>query len=324
MTITVRRRLATVLTSALVVAGLAGCTGAGAPTTPTASVPTSPAPTGERMIQPVGVVATNDAVWVASSGDSSVRRVGGTSAAVRVTVGDTPLRLAYDGKLVWASVFRAGSVVAVDPASNTVVKTVQLGGQPEGIASAFGGVWVVRQEAKQLTRLNSDGSLAGHYPVGTEPRLVAASDRYVFVSNFGDGTVSRVDPTSQATKTSAKLCDGAQGLATGPGILWVTCTPAGRLLAVDPERLTVLGALDLAGEPDAVHIIDATVWVALAIGPTLVRIGGTPAAPTIANRYLIADNPGLDDRANVDFAVFGGQFWISAPQAGQVYHRAIS
>jgi hypothetical protein len=78
--------------------------------------------------------------------------------------------------------------------------------------------------------------------------------------------------------------------------------------------------LDLPGEPDAVHVVGDTVWVALAQGPALVRLGGTPTAPSLAQRITLDTRPGLADRANVDFAVRDGEFWVTAPQANAVYH----
>jgi YVTN family beta-propeller protein len=313
--------------SALLALGvlLTACSGSGDPTPPAAS-PTAGAGT-ERIgvAKPVGIVSGAGAIWVAAADGDGVWRVDPVTRKVtaKVEVGDTPLRVAFDGKLVWATVFSADRVVAIDPASNRVVTTVALTGEPEGVAFGFDSIWVVRQAARTLSRVGPDGKVLSDFPLGDEPRLVAVSDRYVFAANFGAGTVTRLDPASARLTTSQQLCAGAQGIATTADTVWVTCTGAGKLLAVDPETLLVIGSLDLGGEPDAVRVVDGAVWVAQAEGPTLVRIGGSPAQPTVAASLPIGKLPGLRDRANVEFVIEDGRFWVTAPLGNAVYSGAM-
>jgi hypothetical protein len=61
--------------------------------------------------------------------------------------------------------------------------------------------------------------------------------------------------------------------------------------------------------------------VALARGPSLVGIGGTPRAPVAERTAALDSRSGLADRANVDFTVSGPEFWVTAPQAPAIYHR---
>ncbi len=306
----------------LVSLALAGCGGTPSPS-PSPSASSAAPSTIDRVgvDSPVGIVAIDDAVWVASAGDGAVVRIDVATHEVTETVevGETPLRLAYDGTLLWASVFGEDTVVAIDPSSGEVVVTVPLEGQPEGLAVGFGSVWVVRQAARELTRLGPDGAVQGSFPLGQEPRLVAVSDAYVFASNFGAGTVTRLDPATGELATSEKLCDGAQGLAADAEVLWVTCTTEDLVLAVDPSDLSVIGRLDLPGEPDAVHVVDGVVWVAVTDGPALVRIGGEPSAPVAETRRTLASAAPLSDRANVDFVVVGGDGWVTSPRSDAVY-----
>jgi len=105
------------------------------------------------VAKPIGVVSGAGAIWVAAADGDAVWRIDPATQKVtaKVEVGDTPLRVAYDGKLVWATVFSADRVVAIDPASNQVVTTVTLTGEPEGVAFGFDSTWVVRQAAETLT-----------------------------------------------------------------------------------------------------------------------------------------------------------------------------
>ena len=193
----------------------------------------------------------------------------------------TPLRVAADEKTLWATAFRSGHVVAIDLATATVVHDVEVGDGPEGIAVGFGSVWVVRQNAHQLTRLDPSGAVLGSTPLDAEPRLLAIGSTHVWVANFGAGTLTRVDPTGQKPKTTPNVCTGPQGIAVAAGIVWVTCTTAGEVLAIDEQTMAVRDRLPVPGEPDGIRVIGPDVWVVATTGPTLVHLSAQPDSPAI-------------------------------------------
>src|SRR5262245_995740 len=94
----------------------AGGSGQGSPT----AVAPSALPRA-TVAGPVGLATTSDAVWVASSSGDAVLRLDPTSLAVTrsVPVGRTPLRLTVDRTLLWASVFGANELVAVNMTTGT-------------------------------------------------------------------------------------------------------------------------------------------------------------------------------------------------------------
>ena len=192
-------------------------------------------------------------------------------------------------------------------------------GQPEGLAAGFGSVWVVRQQAGKLTRVSSAGRVGPSYRLGDEPRLVTATDRYLVVSNFGAGTLTRVDPRSGETATSAKLCTGPQGLASSGTTVWVTCTTQGVVLAVDEGTLHVTGRLTIGHEPDAIRIYGDRVYVVATLGPTLHEIRADPTHPALLSSRKLGKAFLLHDQANVDVVVDGGRAWVSSFGEGRVY-----
>jgi sugar lactone lactonase YvrE len=290
--------------------------------TPTGDVPSqSPGahPASFAAASPVGLAVAGDRVWAVNAGAAEVSgRTTPTSAPTRVPVGDTPLRAAYDGRLLWVSVFGAGRVVAIDPTTGRVVRRVKVGGQPEGLVAAFGAVWVVRQEARLLTRISRQGQVGPSYHLGAEPRLVTASSTALFVSNFLDGTVTRVDPTSGAHRTSGLICTGAQGLAVSGAILWITCTPSDKVVAVDTQTLRTTGEVTVPGEPDAIRLVGAGLYVVTTAGPTLVRIDADSKRPKVLSTTRLGDAAPLQDQANVDAVMTGGRWWVSSPSQNKV------
>ena len=57
-------------------------------------------------------------------------------------------------------------------------------------------MWVTSRAANTVTRIDPDsGRVVGRpIPVGTEPLGVAVGAGAVWVANFGDDTVTRIDP----------------------------------------------------------------------------------------------------------------------------------
>jgi len=314
-----RRIWLVVVTAAL----LCGCSNSGSlsgpsPVKPTDSATPPAAVTSYDAAQPVGMVVAAGKVWtVEAGGDEITGRSSPSADPVRVHVGATPLRAVYDGQLLWVTVFGAERVVAVDPRRARVVHRLRVAGQPEGIVSAFGSIWVVRQQARRLTPLTPTG-LGRSYHLGDEPRLVVADRHYLFVSNFGDGTVTRVQPHSDAVKTSRRLCTGPQGMVATRGVLWVACTPDDAVIAVDIRTLRPLGKVEVSGEPDAIRLVGSTVFVVTTAGPTLVEISGEATDPEIVRRTALGEAIPLGDRANVDAVHTKAHWWVSSPGENRV------
>lgn len=286
----------------------------------TASAPTIARTHGFEVAEPVGLAVGAGKVWSVSVHDGDV--VGRSSAtgpaATRVHVGTTPLRAVYDGRLLWVSVFGADQVAAIDPADGHVVRRVHTPGQPEGLVAAFGGVWVVRQLARLLTRIADDGTVGPSYRLGEEPRLVTADAHHLFASNFADGTVTRIDPGSGAARTSSHLCRGAQDLAVLDSTLWVSCTPDDTVVAVDIGTMRETGSVKITGEPDVLRVDGSALYVVTTNGPTLVGIDPDPRHPAVESSNPLGTAPPLGDIANVDAVKFHGDWWVSSPVANRV------
>jgi hypothetical protein len=321
------RRALTAATAWFVLVVGAACGGDPTPTGPhpSAAGPSaaspSAAPRAVSVDGPIGLAAVGGAVWTASAEGDAAVRIDPASASIGATtpVGDTPLRLAADGPTLWVSVFRAQHLVGVDTATGKVVHDVPAGGGPEGVAVGLGAVWLVRQDAGLVTRYDRAGRRLGDTPIAGTPRLVALGEAYAFVSSYGAGTLTRVDRTGGHPKTSAKLCDGLQGMAVDGDVVWVTCTSGGEVLAVDPVDLTVRGRTKVDGEPDGIQVAAGRVFVAATDGPTLVEISHDPATPTVVGSRRLGAAAPLSDDANVDLLVAGDRIWVSSVKEGKVY-----
>lgn len=97
--------------------------------------------------------------------------------------------------------------------------------------------------------------------MGTAPADLAAGDDEIWVTNAGDGTVSRIDvETNEATQV-LEAGSRPTGIAFGDGSLWVADRTGAALLRIDPSADEPPDAIDLPGEPIDVAWTDDGVWV---------------------------------------------------------------
>jgi sugar lactone lactonase YvrE len=195
-------------------------------------------------------------------------------------------------------------------------------GQPEGIVSAFGAVWVVRQQARKLTRISPTGELGTSYRLGTEPRLVTASSTDLFVADVTDGTITRIDPKTGQRTVSKQVCDGAQDMADAHGTLWVTCTRSDTVVAVDEQRLQVTHKLTVKNEPDGIRVADGHVFVVTTAGPTVYELP-SDGAGTVHRLDLLGKGGELFDQANDDLVAAGGLMWVSDYQGNRLFRTGV-
>ena len=138
--------------------------------------------------EPVAVAAGNGVVWLANSLDQSLSRltVGLGSADAPIPLGFTPGALAIDveGNALWI----------VDRAGDRVVRY--------GLST--------RRETAEV-------SLAS----GSRPAAIAVGGGAVWVANAGDGTVSRIDPETNAVVATITIGGTPVGIAFGGETVWV-------------------------------------------------------------------------------------------------------
>ena len=95
-------------------------------------------------------------VWVANQASDQVARIDPGTDAVRQTidVGHGPSGIAFDGTSVWVANGQSGTVMKIDPSSNDVTGSVQTGGSPGQLAAGGGSIWVADTDANGLTRID--------------------------------------------------------------------------------------------------------------------------------------------------------------------------
>ena len=106
---------------------------------------------------PTGLVASNDAVWVADGFAGVVLRIDPVhstiAARIPVDAGLADLTLAPDGE-VWTTNQVTGSIGRIDQKSNTLTQVAQVGGTPSAIVVGDGTAWVADRFGQTVLRVD--------------------------------------------------------------------------------------------------------------------------------------------------------------------------
>ncbi len=111
-------------------------------------------------------------------------------------------------------------------------KALNASTQSNRTAGAVPSIWIVMDSLSAgMGPAHFDQSLAGvaipSYKIverikcGSNPRNPAVGDGSVWVSNFGDDTLTRIDPSAGKAIATIKIPAGAVGFALGDGSAWV-------------------------------------------------------------------------------------------------------
>ena len=143
----------------------------------------------------VAVASGTDALWITSADAGRLTRVNphNTEVVEEIAVGPKPRRLAIGEGAVWV-LNGDGSVSRVDPATNKVVATIQLGGDTSAgdITAGAGAVWVSLPGAP-IVRLDPRTNRATQKFTGDGGGAILVAHGSIWVS-AGPRTTWRLDP----------------------------------------------------------------------------------------------------------------------------------
>ena len=217
-------------------------------------------------------------------------------------------------------------VAAIDPADGSVTSFTESEAPPGNVAVGEGGVWVLDNEAKTVSRIDPDTKeVTETFDTPGVPSELAVGEGALWVGIAGgrDGTnatvsVARMDPDNGRVTGTARLrgdegvypVAGTPRLAVGKGAVWAA-NPDGSVSRIDPKSGRLVG--DDRDEAAAWTIAagDEGVWF-LGDGPT-----GVTEIDTRRNRVGRTIPVGASSLMGV--AVGGGSVWAAANEEGVVW-----
>ena len=198
------------------------------------------------------------------------------TVAATIPVGVFPQHVALDATGIWVTNAVDRTLSRIEPTSNAVlsVSQVALPGNtfPEDLTTGFGSIWVSVMSSDDLgtgflagsvLRVDpaSGSAIGSPIPVGPESFAIAASPEAVWVTNYGDGTVSRIDPGTNQVTATISVGGNPVGVVAGFGSIWVANELDGKVARIDPVTNQVAATVQTREYAEGVAIGAGSVWV---------------------------------------------------------------
>ena len=222
------------------------------------------------MAHPCGAMAISaGALWVADCQDKTLNRIDTRAAKISAVI---PTGLASpDGEMnvvagagsIWVASDKTGRIARIDPASNTVVASVQV--EPGSCYLAFGldALWAVSGRSQTLQKIDpSTNTTVKTTRLGKQPGFLAAGEGSVWVQEQGDGTVARIDPATGDVSGRVKVDESLKygDIDTGGGKVWLRTTTGQTFVIIDPQSLAIKARIGKAAGSGALRYTPAGVW----------------------------------------------------------------
>jgi len=265
-----------------------------------------------------------------------------TNAVVdRVSVGNSPTKIATGSGGVWVVNADDGTVSELDPSGN-VERTVGTSGTPTDVITGGGAVWVADRPNKiiRIDPANGDtdaltlktprtvfvplmwlATSPGLVWVSAERTLSRIATRTLKVRTsplpppdwgpiaIGLGAVwesveyhiYRLDPTGSKVLGSISFPPGQVPMLVVDGFLWAVNTSVGVLAQIDPRSDTIVRTVTVGNSPSGIAFGDGSIWVSSQDG-TVIRIDPETASAQATIR--VGGTP-------QDVAVGFGRVWVA-------------
>ncbi len=215
----------------------------------------------------------------------------------RVTTGDKPCGILGAAGRIWVSDYGNDDLVAVDPDTLHVGRSIEVGSMPCGLAYGAGSIWVEDYGSGQVTRVAASTMRVQHtYRVGPSPYDVTFAAGAAWVSNYGDGTVSRID-AGTGRVTSVPVGGTPIGIAASGGLVWAGIGIG--IVAIDPGTGRVVHRLRTPGAAGWTAYAGDRVWVN--VGHQVWELDGRTGR--VVARHRAGPQP-------EDGSVVGGVTWV--------------
>jgi streptogramin lyase len=161
--------------------------------------------------------------WVSNSGDGTISRITGRKVVKSIKVGGEPNGLSAIGRFIWATDYRGGKLLRIDPRTNRVTGTVALPGA-DWVTGQNGSLYV-SQEANAVTRVDARTlKVLGSAKVKRNPLGSAIVKGQLWVPCIDSGVIVVVDPSTMKVVQEFPAGPGPIVALPVSGHVWVSHT----------------------------------------------------------------------------------------------------
>jgi DNA-binding SARP family transcriptional activator/streptogramin lyase len=219
----------------------------------------------------VGIVTTDERgnAYVSGFDDALVSQVDPRSLKVvkRYVVESRATGLAVGGGSLWVVDRLVNKVEQVDLATGKIIGTIPVGADPIFAAFGYGALWVVNTDSVDVSVIRPGIMRGQTISVPSRPLQVAVGESGVWVADWKEGAVTRIDPDTRRVvdKIEDPESFGFLGVAAGGGSVWLA-SPAfpSQIVRIDPRTNRVTAHIPIDGSPRGIAAAGDQIWVSVA------------------------------------------------------------
>lgn len=274
-------------------------------------------PKGTKQITvpggPLGLARGFGSIWVSAHRDTYLYRIDPATNRIqsKIDMGQNACgQIAVSADRVWIGhCDTSTTTIVVDPSKNAVVGSLEAEGLAFGVG--FGSVWLGSNGGAPTEILRVDPhtlAIQARIAVGNGGAYITTAFGAVWVSNMDDGTISRIDPTTNTVTNTFRLGRPGDAMLVAAGnSLWSVSNGEGRLLRIDPKALTVKPTAVRTKMPNGTDPIVAVGKGSLWFMPTTTELDRVSVQTGRLQKRIPVIAPG---GSHVLFAA--GSVWIAA------------
>ncbi len=229
---------------------------------------------------PKSIAVDGTTVWVANTTDRTVQPVDVDAEIAQPAQGglaNAPTSIAVGGGAVWigSSLVTDGSLVRIDPTQRNSARPIAIGVPVNGLAFGGGAVWISDHDDGLIVRVDAATGAISRFSLdpGSGPTGLVYADDAIWVAMHDAKAIARVDPANGDVMQTIPIAAGSPDqLAAGDGFVWVTVGDGDAVVRIDAASNSTFTVSDVGDGPAGVAVAADGVWVADALGSSIVRI----------------------------------------------------
>jgi virginiamycin B lyase len=192
-----------------------------------------------------------------------------------------------------------------------VAKRIPVGVQPYDVAFAFGAVWSSDFGSGTVSRINPRRNRVVRRIQVPAPTGFAVAGGALWVGSGSGTKIYRIDPRTNRATTVDIGVEGPHWLGGGANGVWAASVSEGSVVHVDAKTDAIVATIDVGIQPsDGSVLADGSVWFPLRGEDAIVRID--PETNQVAERVRVGKGPFV---VNEGF----GDLWVGSFQGDDVW-----
>jgi virginiamycin B lyase len=185
--------------------------------------------------------------------------------AAKFKVGKHPDWILITGDSVWFATSKPNTLQRIDASTNKVISKLDLPGEAcSGLAFGFDSVWVpLCGKRPSLVRVDSlTNKITASLPFGppsTEGGIAVSRDS-VWIVTDENGTLTRVNPKTNAVQQKISIPSGSFNPLFSEDIVWITGVDRNVLTAVDAATGEVVDSIPVGPNPRFLTAGGGSIW----------------------------------------------------------------